>query len=268
MRIRGFIASVFLLVVATAAQAVDLSGKWVGTHDSITVYCPVPPTSSGTVELEITQAADSFEGTFLWIGLNPEGCVQATEPSSYLFVIDGTIDGSSIEAIVSYPGEGTIGTVSGSVSGNAMSFTFTIPISPGDQGYPGTDTIVTAQATRVPPPVTPSASVNSLWPPNHKMVDIGLIRDASSTFIVYSDEDDAGEPDATGSLLLRAERAGTGDGRVYLIAVTAADGVTTTCLTAVVPKSQSASDIASVDRQAAAALAQCPSPSSYFVIGN
>jgi hypothetical protein len=36
---------------------------------------------------------------------------------------------------------------------------------------------------------------------------------------VYSDEDEGKSPDASGSLLLCAERSGSGDGRVYLIAV-------------------------------------------------
>lgn len=38
------------------------------------------------------------------------------------------------------------------------------------------------------------------------------------------------------------------------------------CLAVVVPKSQSAKDVASVSAQAAAALSQCPSPAGYFVI--
>jgi hypothetical protein len=132
--------------------------------------------------------------------------------------------------------------------------------------------IVVAQLTLVRPPVPPSAAVNSLWPPNSKMVDIGLTlgSDDSATFLVYSDEAAGRTADRSGSLFLRAERNGTGDGRVYLIRFTSTDDdrtVTHTCLTAVVPKSQSLSDVASVNDQAAAALAQCPSaPLGYFVI--
>ena len=105
-----------------------------------------------------------------------------------------------------------------------------------------------------------------------KMVDIGLILGSanSATFLVYSDEAAGRTADAAGALLLHAEHNGTGDGRVYLIAITSADddgNLTHTCLTAVVPKSQSASDIASVNEQASAALTQCPSaPAGYFVI--
>jgi hypothetical protein len=148
-----------------------------------------------------------------------------------------------------------------------MTFTFIIPTGEDhDDPTELIDTIVTAELRRVSPP---SISLGTLWPPNHKMVDVGL--GVTSPFVVYSDEDDGGTADASGSLLLRAERAGTGDGRVYLIATTSTDafGVTTDhCLTVVVPKSQSASAIASVNAQAAAALAQCPSPAGYFVIGD
>jgi hypothetical protein len=35
-----------------------------------------------------------------------------------------------------------------------------------------------------------------------------------------------------------------------------------------VPKSQSAKDIADVNAQAAAALAQCPAPAGFFVVGD
>ena len=155
------------------------------------------------------------------------------------------------------------------------SFTYTI-----DDGNGGSDTatVTVDIADTQPPDITASVAVSSLWPPNHNMIDVGLsisatdnTGTATTSFVVYSDEDDGGSPDASGSLLLRAERAGTGDGRVYLIAITSTDAHSNTsheCLTVVVPKSQSAKDIASVNAQAAAALAQCPSPIGYFIVGN
>ena len=277
MKIRVFMASI-AFVVATAAQAVDLSGHWVGTNQTVVPWCPATTSSTGPAELEITQNVDAISGTYAWWWKNPTNCVPSPILEQFVLEFAGTVDGTSFQTVVSYSEEaedGTvttvvIGTMNGFVDEGVMNFTFIIPTGPGHDHYPAypIDTLVTAQLTLVPPPITPSASVSSLWPPNHKMADIGLIRDASTTFIVYSDEDDAGDPDAAGSLLLRAERAGTGDGRVYLIAITATDGVTNTCLTVVIPKSQSARDIASVNAQAAAALAQCPSPAGYFVVGN
>jgi VCBS repeat-containing protein len=148
--------------------------------------------------------------------------------------------------------------------------------------YDGTDssnvvTVTINIADTQPPDITASVAVSSLWPPDHKMIDVGLsisatdnTGTANTSFVVLSDEDDGDSPDASGSLLLRAERLGTGDGRVYLIAITSTDAYSNTshkCLTVVVPKSQSAKDIASVNAQAAAALAQCPAPAGYFLVG-
>ena len=148
--------------------------------------------------------------------------------------------------------------------------------------YDGTDssnvvTVTINIADTQPPDITASVAVGSLWPPDHKMIDVGLsisatdnTGTANTSFVVLSDEDDGDSPDASGSLLLRAERLGTGDGRVYLIAITSTDAYSNTsykCLTVVVPKSQSAKDIASVNAQAAAALAQCPAPAGYFLVG-
>jgi hypothetical protein len=103
---------------------------------------------------------------------------------------------------------------------------------------------------------------------------------------VFSDEDDLApdsgnfSPDAKdiapGTLRLRSERSGSGDGRVYLIVVTATDSsnnVSHVCLTVVVPKSQSQSSINSVNAQAAAAESYCDThagapPPSFFVVGD
>ncbi|HEV7237884.1 MAG TPA: hypothetical protein VGQ36_01485 [Thermoanaerobaculia bacterium] len=265
--IRLFCVAVLLFGIATFAHAEDISGKWIGTNESTTVYCDVPPVSSGPAEVEITQTGDSFSGTYLFTFANPTHCIPTTILSSFLLDLAGTVDGSSFEAAVSHPEFGYVGPMTGSVSGNAMSFTLIIPTNEDhDDPTELIDTIVTAQLRRVSPP---SVSVGSLWPPNHKMVDVGL--GVTSSFVVYSDEDDGDSQDASGSLLLRAERAGTGDGRVYLIASSSTDAfgnTTDSCLTVVVPKSQSASHIASVNAQAAVALSQCPSPAGYFVIGD
>ncbi|HEY0371314.1 MAG TPA: Ig-like domain-containing protein [Thermoanaerobaculia bacterium] len=139
------------------------------------------------------------------------------------------------------------------------SFTYTI-----DDGSGGTDTAtvtVTVNDTE-PPSITASVAKSLLWPPNGKLVNVGLTFNATdnnpgvtTSFEVFSDEPGVAD-DAVGSLLLRAERDGTGDGRVYRIVITATDASDNTsmsCVTVVVPKSMSAADIASVNAQAAAA---------------
>lgn len=84
-------------------------------------------------------------------------------------------------------------------------------------------------------------SLTSLWPPNHKMVEvtIGGVTDPNTDPVtitmtsVTQDEPVNGLGDGdtssdavlqTGSVLLRAERAGTGNGRVYVGHFTANDG--------------------------------------------
>lgn len=136
-----------------------------------------------------------------------------------------------------------------------------------------------------------------LWPPNHKLVNVGLHVDVhhdpgathETTITVYSDEDDVWpasrqfSPDAKledSKLRLRSERSGSGDGRVYLIVVSVLDTDNTTgdshvhlCVfTVVVPHDQSAASIASVQAQADAAhdffVANGTAPSGYFVVGD
>jgi hypothetical protein len=133
----------------------------------------------------------------------------------------------------------------------------------------------------VPAPVTPPAvtctvQTELLWPTNHELLPVGLgvsvSHDAPTTLAiaVYSDEDDLAPgsgnhaPDALDasvrSLLLRAERSGRGDGRVYLIVATAADefgNVGAGCCTVVVPMSQSPQSMGGVLAQAALAEASC-----------
>jgi len=103
-------------------------------------------------------------------------------------------------------------------------------------------TIVVQDTT--PPEVSLSISIDSLWPPNHEMVDVGLNFEVSDicdpepvvSIKVTSDEPTTTAPGAggpehapdaeitdDGRVLLRAERSGEADGRVYVITVTATD---------------------------------------------
>ncbi|HEX2120837.1 MAG TPA: Ig-like domain-containing protein, partial [Thermoanaerobaculia bacterium] len=158
------------------------------------------------------------------------------------------------------------------------SFTYTLDDTAG--GTDSASVSVTVLDTEAPE-IDVDVAIESLWPPNHELIDVGLsvaISDNGGGFTtataVYSDEDDGKSPDAAGSLLLRAERSGSGDGRVYLVAVTATDASSNTshqCTAVVVPKSQSAAHINSVNAQAAAAVSHCnatgTAPAGYFVVG-
>jgi hypothetical protein len=98
-----------------------------------------------------------------------------------------------------------------------------------------------------PPTLEPEANQTILWPPNHRMADIVINANASDnsglpvtlTASVSSNEPEDGTGDGdkapdmtipiidqetgTITLQLRAERSGTGDGREYIISITAAD---------------------------------------------
>jgi hypothetical protein len=95
-----------------------------------------------------------------------------------------------------------------------------------------------------PPEINLLVSSDTLWPPNHRMVDVGFSFEVSdfcdpepSVYIeVTSDEPTATAPGAGGvkhapdaeiidddKVLLRAERSGKDDGRVYKITATATD---------------------------------------------
>ena len=133
-----------------------------------------------------------------------------------------------------------------------------------------------------PPFVSAAVAVDDLWPPNKKMVNVGLSAiagDDSGDVIViagvYSDEDHGNSIDAVnpvpGALELRSERDGQGDGRVYLILVRALDGSFNTshdCTSVVVHKSQNPALVAALQAQAASAVATCKAfglpPVGYF----
>ena len=163
--------------------------------------------------------------------------------------------------------------------------TFTYKASDGTDDS-NTVTVTIHVADTEGPEISLLLAKDLLWPPNHNLIQVGLSYTTSdngggtvtSSVAVFSDEDDltaeSGDqsPDAKDALRLRAERSGTGDGRVYLIVVTATDTSANTshaCATVVVPKSMSAADMNAVSAQAAAAVSQCSTiPAGYYVVGD
>lgn len=138
---------------------------------------------------------------------------------------------------------------------NTVNPTFTAPfVSAGgadlefevtvDDGYGGisTDTVVIHVQNSNDPPLASAAqpSVACLWPPNHQMVAVGITgvsdTDNNATITITAVTQDEptnglGDGDTAidavintdGTVLLRAERSGKGDGRVYRISFTASD---------------------------------------------
>jgi hypothetical protein len=125
-------------------------------------------------------------------------------------------------------------------------------------GNSATSTVSGINIDKTPPTVACSATPNVLWPPNNKLVPVNLsvgVTDALSgpagfTLVsVTSSEPDSGQGDIQGFLTgtastngkLRAQRLGSGSGRVYTFTYNGADqaGNTASCTTTVtVPHDQ------------------------------
>jgi hypothetical protein len=140
------------------------------------------------------------------------------------------------------------------VSGSVLVFdltdspaTVSIDVSATDNcGLPADMTFLADVADTTPPTIEVVLSPDTLWSPNHKMVEITAdvtVEDNCSIASFVLDSVTSDEPDdATGdgsfindiqqaelgtpdqSFLLRAERMGNGDGRTYTATYTATDG--------------------------------------------
>ncbi len=125
------------------------------------------------------------------------------------------------------------------VGGADLEFELTV-----EDGFGGaaTDRVVIHVQNVNDPPLASAAqpTVATLWPPNHGLVSVGItgVSDSNDNATititgVTQDEPASGPGDgdtpidavinADGTVLLRAERSGSGDGRVYRIAFTASD---------------------------------------------
>lgn len=112
---------------------------------------------------------------------------------------------------------------------------------------------ITAKDTTAPAITNVLATPNSLWPPNHKMKEVKINYDVmdncsdaahiTTTLSIVSNEPVNGTGDGdtepvdyevidNHTVLLRAERAGTGDGRIYTITITSTDDCGNTSSTA------------------------------------
>ena len=218
-------------------------------------------------------------------------CKNVTVPADAACTASASVDAGSFD-----PDSGDTITMSQTPAGpyklGSTSVTLTVKDNFGAEGV-CTATVTVVDQTA--PTVTSSVAMASLWPPQHDMVNVGLSARSSDnctaapaiTVKVFGNEDDetatgdgAFAPDANnlapGTLRLRSERKGDGDGRVYLIVSTATDASSNagaSCSTVVVPKSQSKADQAAVTAAAAAAMAYCTAhngapPAGYFVIGD
>jgi hypothetical protein len=129
-----------------------------------------------------------------------------------------------------------------------------------------------------PPTVTCSVAESLLWPLNQKLDNVGLSvhvtpPGATLKLLIYGN-DNASPNDAAnigpGTLQLRSQRQGNGDGRVYLIVAQASNaaGTTSDVCAVTVPHDQSTASIQEVQQQATAAEASYPTlPAGFTLIG-
>lgn len=127
----------------------------------------------------------------------------------------------------------------------AGTVTFTYQANDGEfDSNVATVTIIVTPVNDAPECGTPTTTP-FIWPPNHKMVSINAAMSATdidgdtittTVSSIFQDEPTNGlgdgdtSPDATLSpAQVRAERSGTGDGRVYAVTLTADDGNGGTC---------------------------------------
>jgi len=147
-----------------------------------------------------------------------------------------------------------------------LTFSLTVTDNSGLSSAPNSVDITVQDIYSLPDCSSAQPSVSKLWPANHKFRHVSIVgvtdHDPDITTLniavtsVYQDEPTVGTgggdvaPDAViqadGTVLLRAERANSGDGRVYHIAFTASDGYGGGCsntVTVCVPITKNASCI-------------------------
>jgi hypothetical protein len=215
------------LSAGTSATAADTVQVTVGSNTAPVAHAGPDQTvnESTQVGLDGTQSSDSDgDGlTYQWLQTGGSPIVSLTNPAS---------DSPTFTAPF--------------VGGAGAMLTFSLVVTDDYTANPKSsvaDTVDVHVLNLNDPPRCDLAvpSLTSLWPPNHKMVEvtIGGVTDPNTDPVtitvtsVTQDEpvnglgDGDTSPDAViqnGSVLLRAERAGTGNGRMYTVHFTANDG--------------------------------------------
>jgi len=235
------------------------------------------PRTSGTIAVLTSSGLATVNGTQLeQPPSQPNGGGFNSSLSTNMVLPGGPLnDGSSInlQLLFGVQQEGTA---------NFCAVIETLPFS--------TSSVLCFSNDTTPPTLTSALAITALSPPNSELVNVGLSASANepATFSVsvFGDEDDetptsntpftVHSPDAkdiaVGTLRLRSERMDSGDGRVYLVVVTATDTAgnsSKACHTVTVARNKNGTHAA----QAAAAKSFCEAnngaaPPGYFVIGD
>ncbi|HEX9597845.1 MAG TPA: thrombospondin type 3 repeat-containing protein [Gaiellaceae bacterium] len=246
-----------------AGLATDAAALTRNLVDSLVESGLVPPGGADALVADVIAHLDTTppivkvtfpapDGKNGWFVHSPvTGIVTADDPSKVAGIV---CTGATLGAIVGL--DTTSASAPLTVSGDG---THNVSCTAGDRvgntgAGPGSSATATVKVDTTVPAVTCSASPNTLWPPNHKLVavtttvsvDDGLsgpdgfkLKEATSS----EPDDGLGDGDTADDLqgwtigtadtegLLRAERSGNGPGRTYTLTYTGADvaGNTATC---------------------------------------
>ncbi len=171
----------------------------------------------------------------------PDQKVECAGPAGTKVTLDGSGSSDPDKDYLRYTWNGSFGTVTGASPTVALSHgahAIKLTVDDGKGGKDSDKVTITIMDT-TPPKISVSVDPDELWPANHKMktitatVTVTDICDPSPGVVlttIESDEPD-GDSDAIQAdsgtddreFLLRAERSGNGDGRVYTITYTAQD---------------------------------------------
>ncbi len=178
-------------------------------------------------------------------------------------MLDGSASSDPNGGSLTFTWTGSFGTASDpkpTVPLSLGAHTITLTVDDG-KGETASDTVIVKVVDTTPPSIASvTASPNVLWPPDHKMVPVTVAVSASDTCSAApvckitsvssnepvdgtGDGDTAPDWEITGNLTvnLRAERAGSGSGRVYTITVgcnDASGNISTKTATVTVPHDQ------------------------------
>jgi len=178
----------------------------------------------------------------------PDQTVSADATCMAQVTLDGRGSSDPDDDPLTYTWTGTFGTVIGptpTVTLPLGTFKITLTVDDGFGGTASDEVVITVQDT-TPPTLTVALAPNTLWPPNHKLVPITATIQVSDNcdptptvqlMSITSNESDNGLGDgdtpndiqgaavgtADRAFLLRAERSGTGTGRIYTVTYRAED---------------------------------------------
>jgi hypothetical protein len=179
----------------------------------------------------------------------PDRTVECSGPGGAEVTLDGSGSTDPNDDPLTFTWTGPFGTMAGETVYPYLplgTHTITLTVDDGE-GHTDSDTVDVTVTDSTPPALSVSLSPNTLWPPNHKLVSVAASIQVTDTcddspnvelVSIVSNEADNGPGDGNTdddiqgagygtddrAFSLRAERAGTGDGRLYTVTYRAGDG--------------------------------------------